>query len=78
MGDDTETRVTDRRQSPRLGDLAGNRSCSGILFSHYSLEIQLWPSLSWARLRTSKNPDLKDSRRYPIWINKFKVHSDSG
>lgn len=46
MGDDIETRVTDRRQSSRLGDLAGNRSCSGILFSHYSLEIQLWPSLS--------------------------------
>lgn len=62
MGDDTETRGTDRRQSPRLSNLAGNRSCSGTLFSHYSLEIQLWPSLPWARLRTSKNLDLKDSR----------------
>lgn len=77
MGNDTETRKADRRQSSRLGDLAGNRSCSGILFSHYSLKIQLRPSLSWARLRTRKNLDLKD-RSHPIRINKFKVHSDSG
>jgi hypothetical protein len=74
----TQTRGADRRQSSRLGDLAGNRSCSGILFSHYSLKIELWPSPSWARLRTRKNLDLKDSRSYPTRINKFKVQSDSG